>query len=59
MSSSRITLKSQMSSPDLETRVTSVLNPVRSRDDRALSSASLSAPRSSIAATAMSPLIPE
>ena len=59
MSSSRITLKSQTSRPDFDTRVTSVLNPFRSRDDSALSRASLSAPRSSIAATAMSPLMPE
>ena len=59
MSSSRTTLKSHTSRPDFETRVTSVLNPSRSSDDSALSRASLSAPRSNIAATAMSPLIPE
>ena len=54
-----MTLKSQASRPDFDTLVTLVLKPSRSRDDSALSRASRSAPRSSMAATAMSPLIPE
>ena len=59
MSSSRTTSKSFALMPDFITSLIAMSNPSISRLSRALVSASGSAPRSSMAATAMSPLIPD